>query len=879
MKNRPMLFWAIVFFLYVCGSPLAASAADTPILADDRLTITLFAEDPEIVTPIGLAIDSNDAVFVIESHTHHPPSDYGGPKSDRIKVFRDDDRDGKADHSAVFAEGVHQAMNLAFSPPGDLFVVCAREVLQLIDQDGDGVCDQRRQVLRLETNERYAHNCLLGITYDRDGWMYVARGNTGSRYYRFRGADETIVDGYGDGGNVVRCRPDGAQLEELATGFWNPFDLKFDRNGRLLLVDNDPDARGPNRLLHVVRGGDYGYKSLYGGGGNHPFQGWDGTLPGSLPYIAGTGEAPSGLIDCRRSSLPKEYRHTVLTTIWNENSIERFELASYGASVAATPRQIFLSGGKEFRPVAIDCDSRGNLFVSDWVLVDYPNHGRGRIWRISNQSVSNRMAPEAYFDPPNGAPDSERLRRAFNAEIGELEFLLAADDPFIQHAAQVRLASPDAAQLRRRLEEVANPSVRLGALLAAKRAEFHDRESISKFLGDRDAKVRRSALQWAGESMDESLRPQLESALTAGPVDGPLFETYLAAVESISGRFAEAYRGRAQDRSNQIPRRLPPDVVLEVAKTESFDDSVRALAIGKLTDDQAVGDAQWLADLFQGNSIELSLAVARRCSVIKEPTVPALMEALTASALDAECSPRLRCEALSALSRSEPDAPERFVSLLDAPDLQVAIESARTIRAWLDAGKADTCIPLIRKLSLRAPVAERLAPARQASLFADFARPDRPDGPARWRVMLADGGNVERGRRVFFTERLSCIKCHTIGGRGGTLGPDLGRVAASKSRVQIVDAILDPSAEFTPQYQAWGVLTMDGQIVRGLQLDHKAGGAIVLTLEDGGLKEFAGDEIDDYFASPKSLMPDGLAESMTVGEFQDLAAYLSSLGD
>ena len=137
-----------------------------------------------------------------------------------------------------------------------------------------------------------------------------------------------------------------SKLSEFATGFWNPFDLKFDHAGRLLLVDNDPDARGPNRMLHVVRGGDYGYKAVYGGGGNHPFQGWDGSLPGTLPFIAGTGEAPSGLIDCRRSSLPPEYANSVLVTVWNENSIERFDLKPTGASVTSNGRIPFLTGGK-----------------------------------------------------------------------------------------------------------------------------------------------------------------------------------------------------------------------------------------------------------------------------------------------------------------------------------------------------------------------------------------------------------------------------------------------------------------------------------------------------------------------------------------------------
>ena len=63
---------------------------------------------------------------------------------------------------------------------------------------------------------------------------------------------------------------------------------------------------------------------------------------------------------------------------------------------------------------------------------------------------------------------------------------------------------------------------------------------------------------------------------------------------------------------------------------------------------------------------------------------------------------------------------------------------------------------------------------------------------------------------------------------------------------------------------------------RGLQLDHKSGGKINLTLDDGRTRTFAADAIEDYVASPTSLMPIGLAQTMTEGEFRDLVGFLCS---
>src|SRR6185436_6288387 len=100
----------VAALLYVVPA-LAGSAVH---LEDPRFEITLFAEQPQIWTPTGIAIDPNGRVLAIESNTHLPKSDYPGPKTDRIKIFTDKDHDGRADDVAVFAENFRWAMNMAF---------------------------------------------------------------------------------------------------------------------------------------------------------------------------------------------------------------------------------------------------------------------------------------------------------------------------------------------------------------------------------------------------------------------------------------------------------------------------------------------------------------------------------------------------------------------------------------------------------------------------------------------------------------------------------------------------------------------------------------------------------------------------------------------
>ena len=731
-------------------------AGEPPVLTDSRLELTLFAEDPDIVTPIGMVVDDQDQVFVIESHTHHPPSDYKGPASDRIKIFRDEDNDGIADSVTVFADGLHQAMNLARSPDGKLYVVCAREVLRLDDEDDDARCDRKTRILRLETKQRYAHNSLLGITFDRDGWMYLARGNTGSDFYRLEGHDGSAVEGYGDGGNVIRCRPDGSRLSEFATGFWNPFDLNFDSFGRLLLVDNDPDARGPNRLVHVVEGGDYGYRSLFGGAGTHPFQGWDGSLPGTLPYIAGTGEAPSGLIDATRTCFPPDYRNAILATIWNENSIERFDLDPANGNLLQKTK--WISGGQDFRPVAMDCDRHGNLFITDWVLVDYPNHGRGRIWRVAPTAGGDKMKPRGSFDAHQPHDMVQRMQALRTAGRDRLRRVLRdrATDPMVRHAAIMRLSDDDLSDLR---EECLadNGALALAGLLATKRSDPLAATAVRDALSAGDVRVRIAALRWAAETLELSLVSELRKAIEVSPVTPELFECFLAASEVLEPNFVKGFQSRLFGKANRIPRRLDPSLLVGIATSSELASSARALAIERLGAEAYRAHAKTLIALADPSDDEISQAVFE--SDARHSKDPSLVEArFQEIARDRRWSVRIRTGVIAMLANLSSQA--RVTLAADDPEPRVALQIERSRRTIASS-----------------------SPSHDAN---------RPKSKEEWHQVLAEGGNAMLGRHVFQSRRVGCSRCHQAGGSGGKLGPGLSGLAQSKSRRQIIDAILDP---------------------------------------------------------------------------------------
>ncbi len=301
-----------------------------PRVLDPRLVFEQIAREPQIVTPTGLAVDARGRVLVIESHTHFRPKDYTGPPADRIRLFEDADGDGHFERVSTFFEGTKLTMSLAFARDGSLFVATRSALYRLADRDGDGKADGvsatrlPAAIVRLDTQGDYPHNGLSGFAFDFTDSVYFGLGENLGADYRLIGSDGTTLAGGGEGGNIYRCRPDGSKLERIATGFWNPFGLAFDRHGRLFAVDNDPDSRPPCRLLHIVEGGDYGYRFRNGRKGVHPFTAWNGELPGTLPMVAGTGEAPCGVLSYEADSLPAEYRGSLLVTSWGDHRIERY---------------------------------------------------------------------------------------------------------------------------------------------------------------------------------------------------------------------------------------------------------------------------------------------------------------------------------------------------------------------------------------------------------------------------------------------------------------------------------------------------------------------------------------------------------------------------
>jgi putative membrane-bound dehydrogenase-like protein len=154
------------------------------------------------------------------------------------------------------------------------------------------------------------------------------------------------------------------------------------------------------------------------------------------------------------------------------------------------------------------------------------------------------------------------------------------------------------------------------------------------------------------------------------------------------------------------------------------------------------------------------------------------------------------------------------------------------------------------------------------------AQKERVDRLRTLEPLLTAGGDVARGRRVFFGEKVACSSCHTIGREGSNVGPDLTGIGAIRSGHDLLEAILFPSASFVPGHEVYSVETATDRISGVLRSQSRE--AVVLVTGPNGELRIPREKVRSIQPSKVSLMPEGLDESLTRQELTDLLAFLQA---
>jgi putative membrane-bound dehydrogenase-like protein len=144
--------------------------------------------------------------------------------------------------------------------------------------------------------------------------------------------------------------------------------------------------------------------------------------------------------------------------------------------------------------------------------------------------------------------------------------------------------------------------------------------------------------------------------------------------------------------------------------------------------------------------------------------------------------------------------------------------------------------------------------------------------------LVLEGGDPRKGRQVFRDPRALCLSCHRIGNEGESIGPDLSGIGSARTRADLLEAIVLPSASFARGFEPYVVSTAGGKLYTGL-IARQTGEAVYLRTADRAEVRIPRAEIEEIAAGRESIMPQGLDRVLTTEELRDLLAYLSSLRD
>lgn len=261
------------------------------------------------------------------------------------------------------------------------------------------------------------------------------------------------------------------------------------------------------------------------------------------------------------------------------------------------------------------------------------------------------------------------------------------------------------------------------------------------------------------------------------------------------------------------------------------------------------------------------------------------------SRLSSQSDAVLRQTAARILGRSKPDKAQLLriakdhLSNADPLTLSTVLDSFRNStdeevgQALVSVlGKAPSVLGTLGEERLKSLLSGYSSGVKESSkhLFEQLkqAQSARIERLRKLEPLLTAAGDVGRGRRLFFGEKIACSSCHTMGAQGGHVGPDLTGIGAIRSGHDLLEAIVFPNASFVPGHEVFNVDTQTERISGVIRSQSRE--AVVLVTGPNGEIRIPRANIKSLKPSQVSLMPEGFDQQLTESELTDLLAYLQA---
>ncbi len=430
MNKSLLLFFLVASaiisgFVFSLSDPHDPRAALSTMQTPQGFVVQQFAAEPMVKNPTNVEVDERGRVWVTESHNYDVSPAEFDPKGDKVIILEDVNGDGKADKRTVFFEhpGMKAPMGLLLGE-NCVFLAQAPHVLMLFDTNND---DRVDRVDTLFSGFGQRDHGIHAPFWGPDGKLYFSMGNYGGEVRDKNGKvlkDKAgnPINGKGNpyrNGLIIRCNPDGSELETIAHNFRNQYEPAFDSFGNLWVTDNDDDGNESVRLNFVMEYGNYGFADEMTGAAwtsprtnlekTIPERHWHQNDPGVVPNVLITGAgSPAGLCFYEGTMFPKLYQNQLLHAEALHNVVRSYQTKKQGAGYSATIQNILKSSQQWFRPVDVSVAPDGSVTVADWYDPGIgggtaADANKGRIYRISYGANRLYRSPKLRFDTPETA--------------------------------------------------------------------------------------------------------------------------------------------------------------------------------------------------------------------------------------------------------------------------------------------------------------------------------------------------------------------------------------------------------------------------------------------------------------------------------------------
>jgi putative heme-binding domain-containing protein len=830
-----------------------------------ELIITNFAGPDLVPSPSCLAVAATGEVFV---GVDMIGSLGKTPGKGRIMKLVDNNHDGIMDSYTEFAKvdnprGIIAMKDQVFvlhTVFGTDSLAQGMDLVVFEDKNNDGIADGPSKPLitnistQNQLRSRGTDHSTNGIRMGIDGWIYVAVGDFGFvDAVDQEGTKLTML-----GGGIVRVRPDGTEMEIYTRGTRNIYDVAIDPFMNIYTRGNTNDGGGWNiRFIHHLQTGEYGYPSLF----KH-FT--DEILPALVDVGGGSGTGSYFMDDSR---WPAKYNRVPMMADWGKSQLYIHRVTMDGPSFTQADENFL----KLSQITDVDLDGSGTMYLSAWDGAGYRgNPDKGYVVRV----VPNNWSHEAY-------PDLKSV------SVDELAELLKAKNSVTRLDAQQEL-------LTRSKEEAAAAVLKIsqdtslpldsrvaGIFTYAQLACSSGVQELIKL--SKEDKVREFAIRALTDR---------KKCLEAVPVD-----LFIAAAQDANPRVQAAAvvgLGRLGDLKATdvlLKFEVPASAKIPAKDTEGPHATPNSaivlphLAVKALVDLKAVD-----ATIKAINSDNYKLALWTLRNMHDSKAVDGLI-----AEYEKTSDTEKKAEILNTISRLyQKEAPyDGSWWWGTRPDTHGPYykaenwEASEKIKAFLvaESGKAaESQKPTFAVLNDRLRLGiielgtESAAPeVEEAAVDLESIKNKKGQvGAASIEdVVLAVAelkGDPILGKALFVSQ--GCLACHSIEKRQALKGPFMGQIGSILSRDQIVESILKPNASISQGFASIQITTNDGKFFMGFVT---AESAQELTIRDiaGNATKLEKKNIKERKELENSMMPAGLANSLSYEELASLVTYLS----